>query len=150
MPNLDLTRLTKNNLLHIIKASVGSDMFKHIYVKDRNSRQFDAAENGNKSCAYHTSGVLALVGLIDKPHATVGTVLKAMRQAGWTEVEKPVPGAIVLWRGTENQISHSGFYLKKDSYVSNSSEQGHPISHGSILSDGRAPSKYYVHPELLK
>jgi hypothetical protein len=150
MADQDLRRKTKDNLLFIIKASVGSDIFRHIYVKHSGGREFDATDDGDKSCAYHTSGVLSLVGLIDKPHATVETALKHMQQAGWYEAKKPIAGAVVVWPGGKNQLSHSGFYLDDSSYVSNSSNQKQPVVHGKSLKDGRLPTKYYVHPELLK
>jgi hypothetical protein len=150
MPNQDLTRKTKDNLLFIIKTSAGSDMFRHIFVKHSDGREFDATDDGDKSCAYHTSGVLALVGLIDNPHATVETTLKHMQEAGWYEAKKPIAGAVVLWPGGKNQLSHSGFYLDELTFVSNSSHQKQPVIHGKSLKDGRLPSKYYIHPELLK
>ena len=150
MTNKYLTRITKDNLVSIIKASVGSDMFRHIYVKNNDGKQFDATDDGDKSCAYHTSGVLSLVGLIDSPHATVDTTLKHMELAGWRETKTPTPGAVVLWPGGKNQLSHTGFYIDKETYVSNSSHQKRPAIHGRKLKDGLLPIKYYIHSELLK
>jgi hypothetical protein len=150
MPNPDLTRQTKKNLISIINASVGSDIFRHIFVKHKDGHEFDATDDGDKSCAYHTSGVLALVGLIDRPHATVATTLEKMAEAGWTETKDPVPGAVVLWPENNEEVQHTGFYLNNEAYVSNSSYEKRPAAHGKSLKDGREPIKYFSHPELLK
>lgn len=148
MPNPDLTRRTKDNLLHAIKASVGSTMFQHIYVADKGGNEFDATDGGDKSCAYHTSGVLALVGLIDRPHATVQTTLDKMAEAGWSETQKPVAGCVVLWPAGSGLLEHTGFYLDDQTYVSNSSYEKVPAQHGKALKDGRQPVKYFTHPKL--
>lgn len=150
MPDPDLTRRTKDNLLHIINASVGSEMFQHIYVKDKSGKEFDATDGGDMSCAYHTSGVLGLVGLIDRPHATVKTTLEKMAENGWTETDRPIPGCVVQWPEGTGQLEHTGFYLDDQTYVSNSSYDRVPVQHGSMLKDGRQPTRYFTHPELLK
>lgn len=148
MPNPNLTRITKDNLLHLIEASVGSKMFQHIYVTDVDGKEFDATDGGDKSCAYHTSGVLALVNLIDSPHATVATTLEKMTEAGWVECSDVVPGCVVLWPERNGGLEHTGFYLEDDKYVSNSSYKKVPALHGKALKDGREPINYYSHPEL--
>lgn len=150
MPSPDLSRRVKDNLLHAIRSSIGSEMFQHIYVVDKAGKEFDATDGGDKSCAYHTSGVLALVGLIDRPHATVATTLDKIAEAGWTETKKPVPGSVVLWPGVDGLLEHTGFYLDDETYVSNSSYEKIPALHTKALKDGRNPIKYFVHPELLK
>lgn len=125
-------------------------MFQHIYVVDINGKQFDATDSGDKSCAYHTSGVLALVDLIDRPHATVATTLEKMGEAGWVENKDLTAGCVVLWPGDNGTLEHTGFYLGDDKYVSNSSYEKVPVLHGNALKDGRKPSKYFTHPQLLK
>lgn len=150
MSNPDLTRKAKDNLLHIISASIGSKMFQHIYVVDKDGKEFDATDGGDKSCAYHTSGVLAMVGLIDRPHATVATTLEKMQEAGWREANKLTPGCVVLWPPGEGMLKHTGFFLNNTTYVSNSSHDKVPIKHGPKLRDGREPAKYFIHPALLK
>ncbi len=148
VPTKDLTRRTKDNLIHVIEASVGSKMFQHIYVTDKVGREFDATDGGDKSCAYHTSGVLSLVGMIDRPHATVQTTLQKMEEAGWTETNAPTPGCVVLWPAGSGALEHTGFYLGDDKYVSNSSYEKVPVQHGKTMKDGRDPVKFFTHPAL--
>ncbi len=150
MPNPDLTRETKKNLIHIIEASVGSKMFQHIYVTDKDSKEFDATNDGDKSCAYHTSGVLTLVGMIDRPHATVTTTLTKMAEAGWVESKEPILGCVVLWPEGNCGLEHTGFYLGEDKYVSNSSYEKVPALHSKALKDGREPVGYFTHRELKR
>lgn len=50
MPDSSLTRLTKKNLLLAIKAAVGSNLFKHLYVRRDDGSEFDALEGGKLSC----------------------------------------------------------------------------------------------------
>lgn len=149
MPDSNLTRLTQKNLVHIIKSSIGSDMFRHTYVKHIDGREFDALDDGDKACAYHTSGVLSLVDLIDKPHATVDTTIKMMLEAGWFETDKPVAGSVVLWPATNEYLAHTGFFIDESTYISNSSNDKHPIKHGRQMIDGREPEKYFTHPKLV-
>ena len=148
MPDPNLTRLTKKNLLHIIKSSVNTDIFRHTYVKHIDGHEFDALADGDKACAYHTSGILALVDLIDRPHATVDTTIAKMIEAGWTETDKPKPGSVVLWPAEGDKLSHTGFYIDESTYVSNSSEKRQPIIHGRNMTDGREPIKFYTHDKL--
>lgn len=148
MPDPNLTRLTQKNLVHIINASVGSDMFRHTFVKHIDGHEFDALADGDKACAFHTSGVLALVGLLDGPHATVDTTIKKMLEAGWTETNQPIAGSVVLWPAEGDNVAHTGFFIDTETYVSNSSEQKRPVVHSKQMSDGREPVKYFTHPSL--
>ncbi len=148
MPDPNIQRVTQKNLIHIIKSSVGSDIFRHTYVRHIDGHEFDALEDGDKSCAFHTSGVLSLVDLIDRPHATVETTIAKMLEAGWQETKDPIAGCVVFWPVDDQHLSHTGFYIDDNTYISNSSDEKQPIVHGRQMKDGRQPSKFYMHPLL--
>lgn len=148
MPDPNLHRLTGKNLLYIIHNIVGSPIFKHIYVRDkRDGREFDALDDGSGACAYTVSGVLALVGLIDHPHATVATTVVRMQEAGWVKTDTPSPGDVVQW-AAYNDNMHTAFYIGDDRCIGNSTKDHMPKEYGTTLPDGRAPIAFYTHPSL--
>jgi hypothetical protein len=148
MPSPDLQRLVLRNLLTSIRSAVGTELFRHLYVRDKQTgREFDALDDGDNACAYVVSGILVLHGLIDRAHATVATTLKAMTDSGWYKVTEPLPGAIAYW--PDDHDAHIGFYVGEGVYMSNSSKERVPILHDKTLYDGREPEAYFIHPELL-
>lgn len=148
MPDNNLERLVHKNLLYIIKASIGSEIFRHVYVKDtRDGRTFDALADGSAACAYMVSGVLALVGLIDHPHATVTTTVRRMQELGWVVTSRPQPGDVVQW-GVHNGHEHMAFYVGGDKVIGNSTANRVVAEYGLHLEDGREPLAYYTHPTL--
>lgn len=142
--NVDLYK----NYVARIEASVGSELFKHLYVVTDEGETKDVTNNGELSCAVHVSSILTLAGLIDRPHATVNSTLKAMEQVGWVPVAAPLPGAIVLWPQSTDGHEHIGFWLGADAVVSNSNIKRVPVIHGESLIDGRKPVAYYTHAVL--
>lgn len=141
-------RQRRKNYRTAIEGVVGSRLFQHMYVVDkRDGREFDALEDGSGACAYVVSGVLALHGLIDSPHATVATTVKKMLESGWRETKEPVWGDIVHWPA-HNDHMHIGFYVDPQTVVSNSSLQHMPIKHHLKMGDGRMPIAYYTHDVL--
>lgn len=147
MPDSNLLRLRRKNYLYAINAVVGSELFRHIYVRDKTTgREFDATDDGNGSCAYVVSGVLSLFGLIDRPHATVVTTIEKLKEAGWHETTAPKPGDLLYWPEAGDHANHIGFVVDVDAKtcVSNSSQQGKPILHNFKMSDGREPTVFYT------
>lgn len=135
--------LKAKNYLSFLINLPGSTMWQHLYLVDENGDEFDAADNGDKSCAYLVSSVLCIFQLIDKPHATVKSTLREMEKAGWRQVKKPVKGAVIHWE------EHLGFYLADDFVVSNNSITREVVRHKLVLDDGRKPLDFYIHPELI-
>ena len=148
MPDPNLTRLIRKNLLFSIQAAEGSDLFRHVYVRDKTGREFDALNDGELSCALVVSGLLALHSLIDRPHSTVVTTLTKMAEAGWQPTDAPHPGDIAHWPADSGGHRHLGFYIDTEKYLSNSMTVHHPVIHGQTLSDGRKPDGYYTHSLL--
>jgi hypothetical protein len=148
MPDPNLTKLFSKNLLYTIRTAVGSDLFRHIYVRDKDGKEFDALDDGQLACAYAVSGILSLHGLIDRPHATVATTVQKMLESGWYQVEKPLPGDVVRWPAGADGHAHLGFYGESGNYFSNSDAERRPVLHKMTLRDGRVPDAYYTHKLL--
>lgn len=148
MPNSNFIHQRRKNYLSMVSALPNTEMFKHMYVFDKQTKkQLDTLENGRLSCAYVVSCVLALHGFIDRPHATVQTTIQKMLEAGWHETNNPLPGSIVRWPSKEEH-GHIGFYISSEMCISNSAEQGVPVTHALALSDGRVPELFYTHDIL--
>jgi len=148
MPDQNLQRLVHKNLMYSIRTIKGSELFKHIYVRDkRDGHEFDALDNGSSACAYTVSGVLALHGLIDHPHATVATTVQHMQKAGWVKTIDPQPGDVVQW-AAHNDHMHMALYVGGDRAVGNSTAGRKVVEHSTTLEDGREPIAFYTHPEL--
>lgn len=144
MPNQNLQKLTTQNILTMAQGAVGTQMFRHLYVKDaQNGEQIDVMNNGEFACAFFVSGVLAVFGLIDRSHATVQTTLQKMQENGWRQIDSPMPGAVVYWPAGPNGHDHLGFCIDQDTCISNSAAAGTPTRHNYKMTDGRLPQKYF-------
>lgn len=138
------TKLNYKNYLTTINALPGSQLFRHLYVKDETGREFDATNDGDLSCALTVSSILCLFGWIDKTHATVKSTIESMFGCGWRATGTPRPGDIVHYpaKGTHNE--HVGFFMGADEVISNISAQHVPAEHQLQMSDGRLPVEYYT------
>jgi hypothetical protein len=142
-------------LLTVVKKSAGTKMFQTIYAKV-NGRKKDITEDGNLSCAFYVSNVLATFGLIDQGHSTVSGTITAMQKAGWQETKKLKPGVVIVWdKPTDGsfQNKHIGFYIGDDQAVSNIWQKKTPGIHHVTF--GKEGSKKYrpilglfSHPQL--
>ncbi len=144
-----LIKLAGSNLRLMLGALPGSQLFKHLMVEDGSGVKFDAAKEGEISCALVVSSLLSLVNLIDAPHATVSTTLSRMAEVGWRRTDSALLGGeVVVWPPNARGHMHIGFYLGEGRYVSNSESEGYPVEHGPALKDGRLPIEFYSHPQL--
>ncbi len=121
-----------DNYLALIKNSVGSKTWQNFYVKI-NGKKCDVMRSGDLSCAFFVSSLLALLGLIKRPHATVNSTLSDMENSGWHKIKKPKIGSILLWEsqmGADGESHrHLGFYIGRHKAVSNSSSSRMPLIH---------------------
>lgn len=130
MPDSNLEKQIYQTYLKAIENSVGSRIFNTLLVKNiKEKRVYDVLNDGERSCAFFVSGLLTFFDLIDRPHATVATVVKNIQKKDWTEI--PVsnlkPGDIVVWETIEfddgSQDEHIGFYLDGNRAVSTSNKK---------------------------
>src|SRR3989344_6688914 len=122
MPDQNIKPHKFKNYLAIINNSIGTKMFRNFFA-EINGKEVDGLGNGDKSCAVHVSSILYLNNLIDAPHATVTTTLKAMRESGWKEINAPREGCVIHWEKTEKSdgCEHIGFYVGNEKAISNAS-----------------------------
>jgi len=148
-----VTLLIRESLLAIVKNSIGSNVFRNFYAKV-NGEKRDILEDGTKSCAIFTSSVLLQLELIEMPHVTVGGVVRDMEASGWTKIDEPKIGCILVWEPIEFDeelqidIQHTGFYIGDDQAISNSYEERSPQIHHWTYDDKRKITAMYWHDKL--
>lgn len=145
--------LRRDSYLQMIKNSVGTKMFRNLYLEIDN-KKVDAVRDGNFSCAFFVSNILMIWGLITEGHATVEAITKDMLKNGWKEIprEKVGPGDVIVWEKLkgENRKSHlhNGFYINNKKAVSNDSKKGVPIIHSWDYNGKRKIIAVYTYPKL--
>jgi len=123
--------LLKESYLKAIENSVGSKLFKNLYL-EKNNKKTDASNNGQFSCAIFVSWILRIFYLIKEGHATVDGTMKDLKKSGWYKIKKPKVGSVLVWKeiflnGSLNK--HIGFYTGNEKAISNSRDKGTPIKH---------------------
>lgn len=118
--------------LSVIKNSVGSKMFRNFYAKV-NGKRTDIMKNGELSCAFYVSSILALFEFIKEVHGTVASTVKDLKQSGWREIKRPKIGSILVWEsmdfGKDGIHKHIGFYIGNNNAISNSEKFRYPKTH---------------------
>jgi hypothetical protein len=138
--------LFKESYLAFIKNSRNSHSFRNFYA-DINGKTVDIVKGGKTSCAFFVSSVLLTFGLIKANHLTVDGLLKDMNESGWYLINKPLPGAILLW---EEKLGHehTGFFIIDKKAISNSTVKNCPIIHSFNYLGKRKIKAIYWHKRL--
>lgn len=137
------TFLVFESYLAAIKNSIGSNLFRNVFVKI-NNRKIDATNNGRISCAVFVSSILTLFKLIDGPHATVDGTLVAMKKSGWKKIKKPKVGCVLFWEAKKFESGthrHLGFYVGNQKSISNSRKTRNPVIHHWTLGVSKGKPK---------
>src|SRR3989338_489865 len=118
--------------LGVIKNSVGAKLFRNAYAPI-NGKKTDLLKNGNVSCAFYVSSLLAMTGLLKNPHTTVSGTIKDLRASGWKITKNPRVGDILVWEaidfGKNNYHRHIGFYIGNNRAISNNYKKSCPTIH---------------------
>jgi hypothetical protein len=136
--------------LAVIENSIGSLMFKNLYVSVDGVKK-DATEDGWLSCAFYVSSILTLFKYIKEIHGTVASTVKDLKDSGWVEIAEPIIGSVVVWKegvGT-NGHSHIGFYVGDGMAVSNDSWKKHPIKYDWKFNGKREVEIILWKPEII-
>lgn len=134
----------EKNYLKFIENSAGSNTYRNLYMVDEKGNEFDASQNGKKSCALFVTGILKMFNRVDNLHSTCSGTLKYIREADtWAQTSNPQAGDLVFWDATQEDTGHVGFFLDEARSISNSEEDGHPMIHPHELKDGRKPISYW-------
>ncbi len=123
--------LLLENYLHMAKASVDSPIFRNFYCLVDDEKQ-DILRDGDLSCAFFVSWILIPFKLLKESHATVSGTIKDLANSGWTKIETPKPGAVLVWtpqQSGEEIHAHVGFYLGDELAVSNDYKKRSPQIH---------------------
>jgi len=118
--------------LAVIKNSVGTKFFRNFYAKV-NGKRTDVMKNGELSCAFFVSTILAFFKLIKEVHTTVDSTIKDLKISGWKITKRPKIGSIIIWEkqdfGNVDFHRHIGFYIGDNKAISNSSKFGYSAKH---------------------
>lgn len=124
----------RETYLAMIRGSVGSNQYRHLFVKEQNGRLDDVIGDGDLACAYFFSSILTLCHLLKKgPHVNVTETITDMLASGWKQTDKLEIGAAIVWgkKLCTDGIYHRhiGFYLNRQTAVSNCSKAKTPVRH---------------------
>lgn len=140
--------LFKESYLATITNAVGTGMFRTFYASISGRKQ-DVMRNGDLSCAFFVSFVLAGFSLIKSMHGTVDGTVADMKSSGWKRIKTPQTGCVIVWgpRVDERGESHKhiGFYIGNDKAVSNDSKKKSPRLHSC---NSRKIDALYWHTKL--
>jgi hypothetical protein len=149
--NNKLKPLTFDTYLVVVRNSIGSNLFRNFYAEVNGKRE-DIMRNGDLSCAFFVSSVLALFKFIKEVHGTVDSTVKDLRESGWIEIQKPEIGSILVWGkvdfGDNDIHKHIGFYVGNDEAISNSFKLGHPVSHNWNFNNTRKVDLIFWNPKI--
>jgi cell wall-associated NlpC family hydrolase len=126
---MSIELLKHESYLKMIRNSVGTKMFKNLYLKV-DGKKIDATHNGILSCAYFVSNILLVWGLIKEGHANVESTIEAMLKNGWKKIPKNKirPGDVIVWEKKKKHL-HCGFYIGDKKTISNSEFKKTPAMH---------------------
>lgn len=145
-----LTRCIKKSYLAAIKNSVGSNTFRDFYAIF-NEKELDVLRDGELSCAYFVSGILAMYELVSGLHMTVDGTMRAMKDSEWFEIDEPVPGAVLFWESQDfggESHKHVGFYVGDGRAISNSYRERTPVEHDWKFDGKRKVTQIFWHKKL--
>lgn len=127
-----LRPLVLKNFLTAARGSHGSKIFQKLYFTDGKKTK-DILKNGDLSCAFFVSSLLKIFSLIGNVHATVDGTIKDMANSGWEKINRPIPGAVVVWGPKETEDGtvhrHIGICLGNNKAISNRAEKRTPVIH---------------------
>jgi hypothetical protein len=143
--------LTYETYLSVIKNSVGSKSFQNYYAEINNKKK-DIMKKGELSCAFFVSSILTMFGFLKEVHGTVDSTVSKLTKNGWKEIKKPKPGAVLIWEkvsyGYNNEHKHIGFYIRKNTAVSNNYKLGYPVEHDWRFKGKRKVNHIFWNPKL--
>ena len=124
--------LLRDSYLAVIDNSVGSSLFRNLYAEVDGEKK-DIMDNGDLSCAFFTSSILALFKLVKETHATVDGTVRDLQESGWKIIKEPKIGAVLVWEKADftndGLHKHVGFYVENEKAISNSSKEKSPTKH---------------------
>jgi hypothetical protein len=139
--------LLLENYIHMAKTSVGSPLFRNFYCTVDGAKK-DILRDGDLSCAFFVSWILMPFRLLKETHATVAGTVKDLKENGWTQIDSPKPGAIIVWtpQAIDGELhAHIGIALGEGLAISNDFKKRSPQIHPW---DSRPVHEILWHPKL--
>lgn len=125
-------------------------MFRHYFgLVDGQKRNL--TKNGDLSCAYFSSSILKIFGLVGSIHLTVKSTLEDMGKSGWFKIAQPKKGSILLWekqRFGKEEHPHIGFFIGNNKAISNDFKKGVPAIHNFTYNNQRKIEAIYWNKKL--
>lgn len=132
------TRLYKETLLAMAQNAVGCKLFATFYMQKPDGTKFDAFSGGDASCAAFVSGLLTMLGKIERFHGTVESTVKDLESSDWRKVNDIQPADVLVWEATTvggSTNRHIGFAFGDGQAISTSYKKGsvqqHEINFGA-------------------
>lgn len=151
-----ITPLTFKTYLSVVRGSVDSAMFRHIYASV-DGIETDVTHDAMFSCAFFVSSILKMFDLVERMHATVASTIVDLEKKGWHTIPEPRIGAVLLWEKEQandgSLHKHLGFYVGDQQAISNASSKKSPQQHHWTYSESdgkpvRAIEAIYWHEKL--
>ncbi len=162
LPEIKLLK-KKNYLAMIRNAARGeNNMFRDLYLTVDGVER-DAAGDGSLACAIFVCSVLYLQNsqhntkLIDFVHASVVSTEKDLAKNGWSQINEPREGAILVWEAVKGQPvpvygdmhHHIGFSIGNERAISNDGDgRGIPVEHHWTYNGTRNIVRIWWHTAL--
>lgn len=140
------TPLTFETFLKAAEHAPGTGIFRSLIVKNEETGEvLDILKDGEYSCAFFISGLLALCKFLPEPCTTVASLEKQLTESEWIKIdsEKTKKGNIIIWEeivfedGSRNR--HAGIAVSETEAVSTSYQTRvivrHHITFGTNTND---------------
>jgi hypothetical protein len=138
-----MTKLLYKNYIKMIKNSVWSKLFCHLYVLNEKWKEEDIMKWWKNSCAYFVSSILTILWILDRSRATVKSLISEIKEKWYEEISrnKIKIWDLILWEAIkwEDNLMHEhvGFYIWNKKAISNSSKKKSPIIHSYTYNNKR-------------
>lgn len=146
-----ISPLVFDTYMAVIGNSVGSKLFRNFYA-EVNGKKTDIMRNGELSCAFYVSSVLALFKFIKNVHGTVDSTVKELQESGWKKIDNPKIGSVLVWEkmnfGDNDIHKHIGFFIGDTTAISNSCKVKHPIKHSWNFDGKRRVTMILWNPKI--
>lgn len=146
------------NYLEAIKASIGSEMFKTCWFKDKDGLKADVCLLGRYSCAFYVSRILKWFDFVRRVVVTVDSLEQELRACHWRVTKGGIlmPGSVLMWASELSETDgkmhrHVGFFWRMNAAISINPDTGMPVVHHITFgAKQRRIEKIYFHPLLLE
>ncbi len=132
-------RLYFKSFIQLLHNSVGSNLFRNLYVRTAKRGEFDALDDGYNSCAFYVSAVLVIFKKLSGIHGTIDSTIKDLTESGWIKVNKPREGDVIVWEAqqfNDGIKEHIGFSIGNSRAISISWTNKTPTEHSDTF-DGK-------------